>query len=324
MSTKRQMKKSYATALLVFGISSVFGLGFLMYRVLDRITVQNPNVLFLLMFLFVGVSAALFLLGIFLGYFYRNPNNASQSNKKAKNHYRKALAFERSEKSRLEQNLHEAKKTIVGLKDKIANLDKERKDAPPSPSPIDPEKERELEELRARHDQLQNDLNRRKDRIADLQAEIAQAQAETTDARAEMQKLKQSMQKERQPLDIAKEDASLKAILDCVAKLDGVHMAIIADDYGLVVETSGEKFPAEKLAAVSSVLSQVGTNIDEIFDLGTVQNVLLGDDNGLILETFYFELFGLRCALTIAREKETDYPGLAEETIEAIVETLDK
>ena len=322
MSTKRQMKKSYARALLFTGILSVFGLGFLMYRVLDKITVQDPNVLFLLMFLFVGVSAALFLLGIFLGYFYRSPNNGDQTSKKAKNQYRKALAFERSEKSRLEQNLHEAKKTIVGLKDKIANLDKERKSPPKQTEPINPEKEKELEELRMRHDQLQEDLNRRKDRIADLQAEIALAQAETADARTEMQKLKQSMQKESQPLDIAKEEASLKAILDCVAKLDGVHMAIIADDYGLVVETSGEKFPAEKLAAVSSVLSQVGTNVDEIFELGTVQNVLLGDDKGLILETYYFELFGLRCALTIAREKDTDYPGLAEETIEAIVESL--
>jgi hypothetical protein len=323
MSTKqRQMKKSYATALFVFGILSVLGLGFLMYRVLDRITVQNPNVLFLLMFLFVGVSAALFLLGIFLGYFYRNPSSSLPDNKRAKTHYRKVLAFERSEKSRLEQNLHEAKKTIVGLKDKIANLDKEKKDNSIPPAPINPEREKELQELRARHDQLQEDLNQRKERIADLQAEIALAQSETADTRAEMHKLKQTLQTQRQPLDIAKEDASLKAILNYLTKLEGIHMALISDDYGLVVETSGSDFPAEKLAAVSSLLSQVGTNVDEIFKLGKVQTVSLGDDRGFMLENFYFELFGLRCALTIARDQQHEYPGLAEETIDAIIESL--
>ena len=324
MTTKRQIKKSYATALFVFGITSVFGLGFLMYRVLDRITVQNPSVLFLLMFLFIGVSAALFLLGIFLGYFYRQPANPSENHKKAKAHYRKALEFERSEKQRLEQNLHSAKETIVGLKDKLARLDKEYREKSEPPQPKDDKHEKEMEELKARHSQLQNDLNRRKERIADLQAEIAMAQSETANARSELQQLKQTLEPRRETLGIVEEEnATLKDVLAGLTKLDGIRMALIADDYGLVVETSEGEYPSEKLAAVSSLLSHVGTNIDDIFQLGVLQTVTLGDDQGLVLENFFFELFGLRCSLTIARDKDHEYPGLAEKTIEVIIERLD-
>ena len=327
MTTKRHIKRSYATALFVFGILSIFGLGFLMYRVLDKITMQNSNVIFLLVFLFIGVSAALFLLGIFLGYFYRKPDLPKKSPpKKHQSHYKKALKFERSEKSRLEQNLHEAKETIVELKDRLSKLDKERKAAARRTSPPPPKDEKtlqELEELRARRDQLENDLNRRKQRIADLQAEIAMAQAETADARAELHDLRNSLDPDRKMLAIAQEDASLKDILKEVTALEGIHMAIIADDYGLVVETSGADYPAEKLAAVSSLLSQIGTNVDDIFKLGNIQTVTIGDDRGFTLENFYFELFDLRCALTLARDQDREYPGLAEQTIEAIIARLD-
>lgn len=326
MTKTRQIKKSYATALFVFGILSIFGLGFLMYRVLDKITVQNSNILFLLVFLFIGVSAALFLLGIFLGYFYRKPDPPKQSAKKQQSHYRKALKFERSEKTRLEQNLHAANETIVGLKDRLATLDKERKakqqqeqPQPQQPEPRDERAENEIRELRARQEQLQVDLSRRKERIADLQAEIAMAQAETAGVRAEIQELRQSLEPQRQNLAIVRDDASLKDILTEVTALKGIHMAIIADDYGLVVETSGADFPADKLAAVSSLLSQVGTNVDDIFKLGRVQTVMLGDDSGFVLENYYFDLFDLRCALTIARDKDYEYPGLVEQTIEAII-----
>ena len=327
MTNKRQIKKSYATALFVFGIISIFGLGFLMYRVLDKITVQNSNILFLLVFLFIGVAAALFLLGIFLGYFYRKPEPQNkQPPRKHQSHYKKALKFERSEKSRLEQNLQEARQTIVGLKDRLARLDRERKkkqQTEQKPPEKDEHTLKELEDLKARQRQLENDLNRRKERIADLQAEIAMAQSENANAQAEIQKLRSSLEPQRMTLAIAKEDASLKDILSEVTALEGIYMAIIADDYGLVVETAGADFPAEKLAAVSSLLSQVGGNVDDIFSLGTLETITLADDKGFVLENFYFQLFDLRCALTLARDKEHTYPGLAEQTIEAIISRLD-
>ncbi len=192
----------------------------------------------------------------------------------------------------------------------------------PAPPPADEGLREELDTLRRQHDQLQVDLSLRKARIADLLTEIALAQTDAEQARAEVRELKSSLEPQRMNLQLAREDASLKDVLASVTKLEGVHMALLADDYGLVVETAGRDLPPDKLAAVSSLLAQVGANVEDIFTMGPLKTVVLGDENGFVLENIYFDLFTLRCALTIARDADRVYPGLAEQTIEAIVSRL--
>ena len=357
MTENRNIKSAYAAALVILGLSAIAGLFFLVVSMLDQVQSRDSAFMLKIVALVVGVSSALFIFGLFLGYFYRNPRIRWLQRKKTRLHIQKALEFERGERIRLEKDLYESKQTIAGLRDKLAEikvkedeisqkedeikakeadieakadtLKKASDDAPPptaskpAPPPAEDEDLRdELDTLRKQHDQLQVDLSLRKARIADLLTEIALAQTDAEQARAEVQELKSSLEPQRANLQIAREDASLKEVLASVTNLEGVHMALVADDYGLVVETAGEDLPPDKLAAVSSLLAQIGANVEDIFTMGRLKTVSLGDENGFVLENIYFDLFTLRCALTIARDAERAYPGLAEQTIEAIVARL--
>ena len=356
MTVTRNIKGAHAAALLVLGISAIVGLFFLMMYMLEQVQPGDSGFVLKVVALVVGVSSALFILGLFLGYFYRNPKSKWLKRKKTRQHYQNALEFERGERIRLEKDLLEAKQTIAGLKDSVSEL-KDREEAlaaqvseaaeaaeaakksnapseeaaptaipasePASEPAFSPNDEhlKELETLRKQHDQLQLDLSLRKARIADLLTEIALAQTEAEQARAEVLELKNSAAP-RNTLAFVTEDASLKELLGSVVELEGVRMAVVSDDYGLVVETAGIDFPADKLAAVSSLLSQIGGNVEDIFAMGKVRTVSLGDESGFVLDNIYFDLFTLRCALTIARDAEHPYPGLAEETVEAIISRL--
>lgn len=350
----RNIKGAYAAALLLLGISAIVGLSFLTVHMLDQVQSGDSTFILKIIALVVGVSSALFVFGLLLGYFYRNPKTRWLQRKKTRIHFQKALEFERGERIRLEKDLYEAKQTIAGLRDKIVEIKVQKEDAPASPpepdtsEPSEPktpteqeapneeqsgeeqsgeeqsseEHLKELEDLRKQHDQLQVDLSLRKARIADLLTEIALAQTDAEQARAEVRELKDSIEPQRRTLKLIKEDASLKELLSSVTGLEGIHMALVADDYGLVVENAGEEFPADKLAAVSSLLAQIGPNVEDIFSMGKVKTVTLGDESGFVLENIYFDLFTLRCALTIARDAAHSYPGLAEQTAEAIIARL--
>ena len=354
MTVTRNIKGAHAAALLVLGISAIVGLFFMMVYMLDQVQTGDSSFVLKVVALVVGVSSALFILGLFLGYFYRNPKSKWLKRKKTRQHFQNALEFERGERIRLEKDLYEAKQTIAGLKDSVADL-KDREEAlsaelseatakqseppepeetptseptpdpAPEPAPEPPPSDehlKELEALRKQYDQLQVDLSLRKARIADLLTEIALAQTEAEQARAEVREMKNSIEPQRATLAVVTEDASLKEVLSSVVELEGVRMAILSDDYGLVVETAGTDFPADKLAAVSSLLAQIGGNVEDIFAMGKVRTVSLGDESGFVLDNIYFDLFTLRCALTIARDAEHAYPGLAEETVEAIIARL--
>ena len=350
MTVTRNIKGAYAAALLVLGISAIVGLFFLMVYMLDQVQTGDSGFVLKVVALAVGVSSALFILGLFLGYFYRNPKSRWLKRKKTRQHFQNALEFERGERIRLEKDLYEAKQTIAGLKDSLTGL-KDREEmlsaelsemtanqrepseaetaskAEPSPAkapesaPSD-EHLKELETLRKQYDQLQVDLSLRKARIADLLTEIALAQTEAEQAREEVREMKSSVEPQRNTLAAVTEDATLKEVLLSVVELEGVRMAILSDDYGLVVETAGSEFPAEKLAAVSSLLAQIGGNVEDIFAMGKVRTVSLGDESGFVLDNIYFDLFTLRCALTIVRDADHVYPGLAEETVDAIIARL--
>ncbi len=346
----RSIKGAYAALLLFLGLAAIVGLFFLMAHLLERVHTGDPSFIMKIVALAVGVSAALFVFGLFLGYFYRDPQKGWQQRKKTREQFQSALEFERGERIRLEKDLYEAKQTIAGLKDKVTELketplkeaelkqapvkEASRKTPPPETAAKEAEAPREskpdvteahlkeIETLKRQHDQLQNDLALRKARIADLLAEIAMAQTEAEQARAEVRELRSSKTPLHHTLQSVKEDASLKELLTHVTTLEGIQMALVADDYGLVVETAGKDFPADKLAAVSSLLYQIGNNVEDIFAMGKLKNVTLGDESGFVLENVYFDLFTLRCALTIARDAAHTYPGLADQTIEAIISKL--
>lgn len=295
-----------------------------MYSVFPKIAAEDPTVWIVLPTLIVAVVAALFILGVFLGYFHRNASASSSSiGRKTRDQYKDALSFERGERIRLERELYQKKKDLINLKDQIAkkgtaNTEQNERQQEERLQEI----ERENERLVQSHDRLRNDLTMRKERIADLLTEIAIAQSEVDEAHLELERLKRSVEPQRQILEVVSKEATLKEILTKVAALEGIHLALVADDYGLVVESSEPGAPAEKLAAVSSLIAREGQKIKDLYDIGNIESIALGDDQGLFVDNTYFQLFNLRCALSIIRDKSHTYPGLAEQTIEAIVSRL--
>jgi len=311
-----------------------------MAYILEGIEPNDPSFILKVMSLTAGLSSVLFVFGLLAGYFNKKPTviqssskdkSFEEKSKAAESAHKKkvaeaeqALETERKERIRLENDLHTAKQSIIELKNTISELKPKIEKINPEEAAEKEQQIKEIESLRKMHEQLQHDLSLRKSRIADLLAEIAMAQTEAEQARAEVHELKSSMaEPQRLNLQLAKDDASLKDILLSVSALEGIQMALLADDYGMVVETAGKnKLPADKLAAVSSLLAQIGNNVEDIFSMGKVKTVSLGDESGFVLDNIYFDLFNLRCALTIARDANHSYPGLADQTIEAIIDRL--
>ena len=91
-----------------------------------------------------------------------------------------------------------------------------------------------------------------------------------------------------------------------------------------VIEAVGEGLPSDTVAAISNLVERLGPQVREILPMGQVSAVSLGDDEGLVLDTRYFDLFGVRCALAIARYEDFPYPGLAKKAIESVVSSMDE
>lgn len=327
MTSPDDMKRSHVLALLLFGLAALSGLGVLMYKLLPELSEREPRVLLVLPGVIVAVVAALFILGVFLGYFYRNPTTRWLLNQKAKAHFKNALLFERQERIRLEREQYEMKQAMMSLKDKLSETPARDagEDQSRSQEMID-KIAREKAELEARHEQLRRDLSSRKQRIADLMTDIAIAQSEAAEARGEIEKLKSTFPPSSvtSKIDLKSfgADASIKEVLASVATLDGIERVLVADDFGLVVETSDKGADAENLAAATSLVSRTATRLKEFLPVGTARKFELVDEEGFVVEITYFELFDLRCSLTIVRKDGLDYAGLAEQTIEAIVARL--
>lgn len=323
MALTRHIKVSYATLLLLLGICAILGLGFIMYKVLPNISEEGTTAWLVSYALILAVVFALFVLGVFLGYFYGNPKSRWLASKKTRKQFREALSFERSERIRLERELYETKRNIIDLKDQLSKKnDLQNEIAASAERELINKIKEEKKELENNQDKLRTALSLRKERIADLLAEIAVAQSEVEEARKEIEQLKSETEPQRQHLKIISKDASLKDILTDVATIKGVQIALVADDFGLVVETSEPGPQSEKLAAVSSLVARESQKIKDLYTMGVIETVTLGDDRGFVLENTYFKLFDLKCALAIVREKSCSYPNLAEQTIEAIISRL--
>ena len=317
------MKKSSAIAFVVLGIATFIGLGVLIPGALRGIVETGSTILVTV--LVIAVEAALFVLGVFVGYLYGRSVRSKKIIADMKDRFRGALNYERKERLRLERSLQEAKQAMINLEDRlspraavtqkpIVRISKEETGKMKS----------EIAELTERHSRLSDDLSMRKERIADLMAELSVAQSEAELAKTEAETLKATVGTSQLSTRISFDGASIKEILNDIVALEGVKMALVADDYGLVVEAVGEGLPSDTVAAISNLVERLGPQVREILPMGEVSSVSLGDDQGLVLDTRYFDLFGVRCALVIARLEDFPYPGLAKKAIVSVVNSMDE
>ncbi len=331
------MKGSSIIALLFLGAATFVGVGVLARKAVPGLLDSGPIPIALL--LIMAVVAALFVFGVFLGFLYGKSTSEQKTDPSTLRRFREALGFERQERVRLETELYEAKQRTVGLEDRLhrevakAKVEAEKfaatalqNDRPPYPK--EPEEldklQTEISELHEGQERLRNDLYKRKERIADLMAELSVAQTEAEEARNQANQLKDSFAPAHPAaadLSVA-EGESIKDVLEGIIVLEGVQMALVADDYGLVVETAGTGMSPETLAAISSLIAEIGPRLRDVLPIGEVASVSLGDEDGLVLDTRYFELLGTRCALAIARNELHPYPGLADQAIKSITSRI--
>jgi predicted regulator of Ras-like GTPase activity (Roadblock/LC7/MglB family) len=267
-----------------------------------------------------GGALLLFVLGVFAGYLYGVPTQRRQANKSMLERFGKALEFERRQRTRLESELIKSRQALVSLEDELARLGS----ASRMPEPIAPanaendEVSAAYEKLKTEYEQLRDNLTRRKERIADLQTELSIAQAEAERARQEALRARASTGAPPFIGDML-EGTSLRDILERIVSLEGVHVALVADDYGLVIDSAGQSLPAESVAAISSLIAHLGPRVRDVLPMGKVSSVTLMDDQGLVLETRYFELLGTQCAVAVARDQSSPFTGLTQEASEAII-----
>ncbi len=310
------MKKITLLALFLLGIATYVGLSMLLQKAFPEHLEQGPIIIVAV--LVVAVSAALFVFGVFLGFLYGGSSRHRKMDIDTHNRFRGALEFERRERVRLERTLYEAKQVMINLEDRLTHQKTEMQDKAAS---LDTDKMKtEIEELTTRHDRVHQDLVRRKERVADLMAELSVAQTEAQEARDEAEQLKATIGTPHPAGKVIPpiESSSLKGVLEGLVALDGVSLALVADDYGLVVEAVGDGMPPETLAAMSSLVANLRPQVRDILPIGEVATISLGDDHGLVLDTRYFDLFGVRCALAVARDEDHPYPGLAQHAIDEI------
>lgn len=318
-----KMNLSSIVALFVLGCAAFVGLGMLLRAAFPQFIDQGIPILGLVTVL--AVVLVLFVFGFFFGYFYCKTDLQWKADERVLRRFRDALDFERQERMRLERELLESKRRTVNLEDRLSREGSKYRETEALTAAEREQREKmrvELETLMGRQENMREDLNKRKERIADLMAELSVAQSDAEAARSEARELKESLTKP-QPTFIGDQQISgttVKEVLEGVVKLEGIKMALVADDYGLVVDSVGDELPSETLAAISSLIASIGPRVREILPMGEVATVSLGDDEGLVLETRYFELFGTQCALSIARDDEHPYPGLTARLVDSIKE----
>lgn len=271
-----------------------------------------------------GSVLLLLVIGIFAGYFYGVPVQKRQADQSMLERFGKALDFERRQRNRLESELVKARQTLVTLEDELARITA----ASRMPDPIAPSEGEDgdnvheaYDKLRADYEQLRENLTRRKERIVDLQTELSIAQAETE--RVRQVAIDGGVSAGASSMaDGLLDGPSVRDILERIVSLEGVHVALVADDFGLVIDSAGDSLPAESIAAISSLIAHLGPRVRDVLPMGQVTSVTLVDDNGLVLETRYFELFGTKCAVAVARDQSSPFTGLTQEAADAIIDRM--
>ncbi len=309
----------------------------------------------------VAIPIAVLLLGFFLGFFYGNKSVEEGAIDGTVKRFRKAFDFEHEQRLRLEKGLKQSQVELSSLSDELktvraearqetdrrTKLDKEIADLNEQRAKLEEEVatlralhaearresgqrtelEEELTKLTGRCEELKQNLDKRKERIADLQVELSIAQTEAQQAKAaldDQQSAPKETSTERSIFEVQLDEGTAREVLTSLVALKGVKSAVIADDHGLKIESAGEAELTENLAAVSSRVANYDPQIQGILPLDEISSVSLGDGRGLVVDLSYFELFGMRCALVIARDKKYPYPDLPDKAIAAFTALLTK
>ncbi len=313
------MKASQVISLVLLGAACLLGAGVLIAYI-EGLAYLSKTMLFVLC---AAVVAVLLLFGFFLGVLYVRGNRSVRSLQSTLKKLKEALGIERAQRNELAKERYELSKNIVTLEGKIKDLCFEES-LPPArnvetqASDDDPFKRVELEELAATCELMRFELTSRKERMVDLQAELSIAQTEVVEARQEAKAMRSAPSVPPPKAEPDFHGESLTGVLDGIVSLDGVSVAMVADDQGLVVDTAGEILEPDTLAAVSGLVSDLSPRVTELLPISEIHTVALGDVQGRVMEVRYFELFKARCALVIIRDEAAYNPEIARTAVEAI------
>ena len=340
------MTRSRAAILVLLASAGLVGLNAIFLRVLEARAAGDgaawdPSGDVLTVVLGVATTLVLALFGFFLGAFQARRASADRE-RVAK--LSEALDYERGQRMTLSREKHEARQRIVALEERVRDLGRRPPPAPepapepepePAPEPGPSEVEAisaraeaeqdelrgEIEDLRAQYQRLRSELGKRRERMADLMAELSVARTEAEEARAAAEELKDLPPSGAAPLERL-EGQSIREVLETIVDLEGVSVALVADDEGLVVDSAGEVLQPDALAALSGVVAELSPQMGDLLPIGEITTVALGDAEGRVMELRYFPLFGASCALTIIRDEEHAYTEVARQAIETIVARL--
>ena len=312
------MKRAHVVVLLVLAASATVGLGVLLLHSEGLALLAHGSVVA------IGLAVVMILAvgGFFMGVLYRQRAAEEGADKSAVQKLSEALSLERRLRTETSRERYRLRQNLLALEGQIRALNAQP--LPPAEfaetplSEDDLRRSAELEDLAVTCERLRHELKQRKEQMADLEAELSVAQAEAADLRTRSLKVGQ----EASPS--AFQGESLTSVLDGIVAQDGVHVALVADDQGLVVDAAGEALEPDTLAAVSCVVAELSPRVTDLLPLGEIATVALGDTAGKVMEVRYFMLLGSRCALVVIRDEDASNAELVRRAVEVIAERLAK
>lgn len=324
------MKRVHVAVLLVLAASATVGLGVLLLHVEGIAILAQGSVVS------IGVIVAVILAvgGFFVGALYRPHGAEEAADRTVVRRLSEALSLERKLRIEASQERYRLKQAVSSLEGRVLSLNAqplppaELADAKAAPAPKGVASTDEIGELAATCERLRRELLQRKERMADLEAELSVAQAEADDLRsrkgAEGPAAGGAPDEGKGAATGAFRGESLTAVLDDLVAQAGVHVALVADDQGLVVDAAGEVLEPDALAAVSCVVAELSPRVTDLLPIGEIVTVGLGDATGRTMEIRYFPLLGSRCALAVIRDEGASTGDLVRRAADAIAERLSR
>ena len=310
------MKRAHVAVSLVLAASATVGLGVLLLHV-EGIAILARGSL-----LAVGLAVAVILIvgGFFAGFLFKQRAVEEGDDGSAVQKLSQALALERRLRTETSRERYRLRQNVLALEGQVRALN--ASPLPPAELAETPISEDELQHsaeiagLAATCEKLRHELKDRKERMADLEAELSVAQAEAADLRTKGEG-------DAAPAsETVFQGETLTAVLDGLVAQEGIHVALVADDQGLVVDAAGEALEPDTLAAVSCVVSDLSPRVTDLLPLGEIAAVALGDTSGRVMEVRYFMLLGSRCALVVIRDETASTTQIVRAAVEAIPERL--
>lgn len=308
------MNKLYALALCLLAVPALLGLGVILLHVQGYTVLSNLHIVVIA----CAVAVILLLIGFFLGTSYRNAETRKLVDRSTFEKLKKALNVERTQRKKISNQRHQLGKRIIALENKLAEH------YPAGSSQETRQKtnqmNKELETLSVTCEKLRSELSSRKERMTDLQAELFLAQSDVDRARQQIIELKKYSASNSSPPRLHGE--TLTEILDELVDQDHIHVALVADDQGLVVDAAGQTLEPDALAAVSGIVAELSPRVTDLLPIDEIATVTFGDTKGDTMEVRYFSLFGARCALALIGKEGKISSTMASNAIQLIQEKL--